>query len=60
MITTIDLIGKAMHSSHLKKEYIFKQRDDLLRQLLVYMTQTGSDITNQIRILGLNACATLM
>lgn len=60
IITTIDLIGKAMHSSHLKKEYVFKQRDDLLKQLLIYMTQTGSDITNQIRILGLNACATLI
>lgn len=27
-----------MHPNHLKKEYHLKQRDDLIRQLIVYMT----------------------
>ncbi|PRP83406.1 hypothetical protein PROFUN_09434 [Planoprotostelium fungivorum] len=37
LLKTIELIAKAMHPSHLKKEYILKQRDDLLRQVISMM-----------------------
>ena len=63
MIKTIDLIGKAMHPSHLKREYNLKQRDELLRQVTAYMTvnpKEKSEITDQVRLLGLGTCATLM
>ena len=43
IIKTIELIAKAMHPSHLKKEYILKQRDELLKQLITYMTPTTKE-----------------
>lgn len=52
-----------MHPSHLKKEYIFKQRDDLVKQLIIYMTPNPKDkieVTDNIRALALDAAATLM
>lgn len=64
MIKTIDLIGKAMHPAHLQREYILKQRDELLLQLIQYMTPpSGKDkgeVTDKIRIMALNACTTLI
>lgn len=64
MIKTIDLIGKAMHPSHLKREYVLKQRDELITQLIQYMgpqsPKEKADISDKIRIMGLNACTTLI
>jgi hypothetical protein len=71
LIKTIDLLGKAMHVNHLKKEYHLKQRDDLIRQLVAYMTlPTNSskdnkqpnhgEVTNQIRLNATNAITTLV
>jgi hypothetical protein len=61
LIKTIDQIGKAMHPSHLEKEFTLKQRDDLIKVLIAYMTPKEKvEATDNIKILGLNACATLM
>jgi hypothetical protein len=63
IISAIDLLGKAMHPAHLKKEFIFKFRDELLKQIIVYLTPTNKDkldVPDQIRINGIAACTTLV
>ena len=61
LIKTIDLIGKAMHPSHLKKEFIFKPKEDLIKILLAYLIpKEKNEINDNIRLLGLNAIATLL
>lgn len=52
-----------MHPSHLKKEFIFKQRDELLKILLNFMIsgkEKSEIVTDSIRISGLSACAVLV
>eukprot|EP01117_Protostelium_nocturnum_P011732 TRINITY_DN4276_c0_g1_i1.p1 TRINITY_DN4276_c0_g1~~TRINITY_DN4276_c0_g1_i1.p1 ORF type:complete len:1650 (+),score=410.28 TRINITY_DN4276_c0_g1_i1:183-5132(+) len=68
IIKTIELIGKAMHPSHLKREYVLKQRDELLKQILTYISpasqkgaeKTTSEVTDQILLNGLVALSTLI
>eukprot|EP01116_Phalansterium_solitarium_P016259 TRINITY_DN3745_c0_g1_i3.p1 TRINITY_DN3745_c0_g1~~TRINITY_DN3745_c0_g1_i3.p1 ORF type:complete len:1692 (-),score=828.04 TRINITY_DN3745_c0_g1_i3:272-5347(-) len=64
MMQTIELIAAAMHPEALQKEYVFKHRDDLLRQVLQYIVPQGKDakpheVTGSMRLLGLRACTTL-
>ncbi len=62
IIKTVDLIGKAMHPDHLqKKDFILKQRDDLIKVILAYMIpKEKAEANDNLKILGLNACTTLM
>lgn len=69
LIKSIDLIGKALHESRLpdnRKDYVLQQRNDLLKGILALLkpTQTGkngaSNVTNELRLLGTNAIATLI
>ncbi len=50
-----------MHPGHLKKEFILKPRDDLLKQLVLFMVpKEKNEANDQIRINGLIATAALM
>eukprot|EP01119_Soliformovum_irregulare_P013154 TRINITY_DN3473_c0_g1_i1.p1 TRINITY_DN3473_c0_g1~~TRINITY_DN3473_c0_g1_i1.p1 ORF type:complete len:1648 (+),score=609.13 TRINITY_DN3473_c0_g1_i1:20-4963(+) len=63
IIKTIDLIAKAMHKNHLGKEYTLKQRDELLKLLMVYVTPNVKEkieVPNSIRIAALNAAVSLI
>lgn len=62
IIRAIDLIAKALHPSHLQEEYTFRRRDDLINLLIQFMSSQSSknDISNDVRILGLNTCSTLV
>jgi maestro heat-like repeat-containing protein family member 1 len=72
LIKAIDLIGKTVHPNHLKlaKGYAFSQRDALLSCLVRYMCPNATSnkrlstaahaSLRQLRILGLNACSTLV
>jgi hypothetical protein len=56
-IATLDLIGKAVHPSHIKQPYTLKKRDDMLRHLFNFIT-TG-EVNMKVRALGLGAAITL-
>jgi len=63
IIKTVELIGKAMHPNHLKKEFIFKQRDDLLKLILNFIVpkeKTEVPANDAVRIAGLSAVTTLI
>ncbi len=68
LIQVIDLIGKSVHPSHLKvDQFIFKPRDELLRHIINFITSLPAAKSKveassflQLRILGLNACTTLL
>lgn len=65
-IKALDLIGKAMHPTHLGTAYTLRQRDELLSILLDYVAPvarpkaSSSDfvVPHAVRIAGLNAIAT--
>ena len=56
-IATLDLIGKAVHPSHIKQPYTRKKRDQMIRPLVNFMT-TG-EVSMKVRALGLAAIITL-
>lgn len=57
----INLVSKAMHPSHLKSEFVFKQRDDLLRIILGYINPTNAAQSNiHVRTQVLSTAATLV
>eukprot|EP01132_Coremiostelium_polycephalum_P004092 gene4092-5120_t len=56
-IKMIDLIGKALHADKVPN-FIFKQRDELFKNLVSYMSTPP--VTLQIKIEGVNACSTLI
>jgi maestro heat-like repeat-containing protein family member 1 len=64
VIKTIDLIGKAMHPSHLKMRFDLKQRDELIKVLISYLANDPKSksplVTDQIRVLAVNCCTTLL
>jgi len=69
LLKTIDLIAKAMSPSHLKKEYILKQRDELLQQVVSMMITTSQqqakgakpeEISDNVLILALQAASSLI
>lgn len=52
-----------MHPSHLKKEYILKQRDDLIKQLILYISpakDAKQEITDQIKAKVISTMSTLL
>jgi hypothetical protein len=69
-IKALDLIGKAMHPTHLGAPYVLRQRDELLGILLEYVAPTVDakksssprkdelGVPHAVRIAGLNAIAT--
>ncbi|CAI8027044.1 Maestro heat-like repeat-containing protein family member 1 [Geodia barretti] len=63
LIRTIDLIGRALHPDHLKKDdFIFSKRGDLLNHLLDYIhgEPVAVTITTETRALAINALTTLV
>ena len=64
LIQTIDLLAKTVHPTHLKvDQFIFKARDELLNHVLEYITNPNTlkgDTTFNLRVVGLNACTTLV
>jgi hypothetical protein len=73
LVTALDLIGKALHPTRLHPEMqsavVLKSRDELITRLVEYLTGTYTEknktftdpslITHPLRVLILNACATL-
>jgi hypothetical protein len=69
-IKALDLIGKAMHPTHLGAAYVLRQRDELLGNPLEYVAPTVDakksssprkdehGVPHAVRIAGLNAIAT--
>jgi hypothetical protein len=68
-IKALDLIGKAMHPTHLGAPYLLRQRDELLGILLEYVApmpnpksssprKDENSVPHAVRIAGLNAIAT--
>jgi hypothetical protein len=63
LIRTIDLMGRALHPDHLKKDdFIFSKRGDLLNHLLDYIhgEPVAAPITTETRALAINALTTLV
>ncbi|EAL61864.1 hypothetical protein DDB_G0291161 [Dictyostelium discoideum AX4] len=58
-IKMIDLIGKALHPNK-ASTFIFKQRDELMKLLISYMSTPPPSTNNQVKIDGTNACSTLV
>jgi hypothetical protein len=56
-IATLDLIGKAVHPSHIKQAYTLKKRDDMLRHLVNFIT--SGEVNMKVRAQGLAAAITL-
>ncbi len=63
IIKSLDLIGKSLHVSRLpeaKQKYQLQQRDTLLAGVLQFLEEKNvPPPSNQLRMLGLNAAATL-
>ncbi|KAL6063739.1 HEAT repeat domain containing protein [Balamuthia mandrillaris] len=47
IVKSLELIGKAMNPSHLGGPYMLKQRNDLLKQLLAFLTVSTSSKTSK-------------
>ena len=75
LLKMIDLIGKAMHPSHLKTPFTFLQRDQLIKNVLHFIggqvteaqdpknkkkPNVTSKATNKLRILALDCLSTLI
>ncbi|XP_064639982.1 maestro heat-like repeat-containing protein family member 1 isoform X2 [Lineus longissimus] len=61
LIRAIDLIGKALHPTHLQTQHIFSKRGELLSYLTNYLkSETIHALTSETRALALAACATLV
>ncbi|EFA77696.1 hypothetical protein PPL_12305 [Heterostelium album PN500] len=58
-IKMIDFIGKALHADKIPN-YIFKQRDEMFKLLLSYMSTPPPSVNLQVKIDGVNACSTLI
>jgi hypothetical protein len=58
LIKAVDLVGKSMHPSRLAKPLLLRQRDELMRHLLVFLKEGAQQPT--LRVLGVNAVATLV
>eukprot|EP01133_Synstelium_polycarpum_P020470 gene20470-24563_t len=58
-IKMIDFIGKAMHGDKVPG-FIFKQRDELFKLLISYMSSPPPSVNLQVKIDGVNACSTLV
>lgn len=55
IIRTIDMIGKALHPLRLGNAYILKERDELVKGMLTYVT----DGTLGLKVFAINALSTL-
>ncbi|EGG22616.1 hypothetical protein DFA_04746 [Cavenderia fasciculata] len=58
-IKMIDHIGKALHQDRIPG-FIFKQRDDLFKLVISYMSTPPPSVNLQTKIDGINACSTLI
>eukprot|EP00008_Paramoeba_atlantica_P015039 CAMPEP_0201485534 /NCGR_PEP_ID=MMETSP0151_2-20130828/9620_1 /ASSEMBLY_ACC=CAM_ASM_000257 /TAXON_ID=200890 /ORGANISM="Paramoeba atlantica, Strain 621/1 / CCAP 1560/9" /LENGTH=1664 /DNA_ID=CAMNT_0047869703 /DNA_START=126 /DNA_END=5120 /DNA_ORIENTATION=+ len=68
MIQVVDLLAKSVHPTHLRvDQFIFKARDELLRHVIDFISDIPPAAAKanpthpmRVRILGLNACTTLL
>ncbi|XP_038067311.1 maestro heat-like repeat-containing protein family member 1 isoform X2 [Patiria miniata] len=61
LIRAVDLIGKALHPDHLKRNYSFSKKTELLNHMLSYMkTESTKELHNETRSLAMQSCATLV
>ena len=76
LVKMFNLLGKAMHPSHLKKPYILLQRDYIVRSILQFIggqvsfnddpknkgksVPVSSNVSNKLRALGLECISTLV
>ena len=63
LIRCVDLIGQALHPSHLKTDtpFVLNRRGDLLQHLMAYMRQESPTVlSTEIRSLAIDACTTLL
>ena len=61
IIKSIELIAKSKHPSHLKKEHIFKARDDLLKVVINYISpKEKNETTIKMKIMGLETINSLI
>lgn len=63
LIRCVDLIGQALHPSHLKTDtpFVLNRRGDLLQHLMSYMRQESPAVlSTEIRCLAIDACTTLL
>lgn len=62
LIRTIDLIGKSVNPDHLKTNFVFAGRGDLVNHLLSYITAESPaiPISTEIRSLSMDALSTLV
>ncbi|KYQ89059.1 hypothetical protein DLAC_10285 [Tieghemostelium lacteum] len=58
-IKMIDLIGKALHQDKVGN-FVFRQRDELLKLVISYMNTPPPSVTNQVKIQGVSSCSTLI
>ena len=65
-VTTLDLVGKAIHADRLpegKRNFKLTQRDEVLAQLIVYLDERGRrdvKVSGEMRAYGLATVATLV
>lgn len=55
----INLIARAMHPSHLKEQFVFKGRDELLGTIIDYLALRDAELDTQLRLACLDALASL-
>lgn len=63
LIRAVDLVGKALHPSHLQtNDFVFQKRSDLLIHMQNYIKAepTGFVIVRETVSLAMDACATLV
>ncbi|XP_022082273.1 maestro heat-like repeat-containing protein family member 1 [Acanthaster planci] len=61
LIRAVDLIGKALHPDHLKRNYSFSKKTELLNHMLSYMkAESTKELQNETRSLAMQSCATLV